>query len=162
MGGHCVSVDSWFIVSQNPGEAKIIATARHVNDEKPQWVIKKIKDVLEKKSKISKESKVALFGMSFKPDIDDLRESPAITVYQGLREAGIDVMAVERNLTKIENIKLVDVKTALSDATVLAVLVCQKEFMESDCKELLRRNNALDFCGLFVNKVESPKSSTRF
>ena len=151
VGGHCISVDPWFIVSQNREDARIIATARHVNDEKPKWVIKKIEDALEGKSKGSKESKVALFGLSFKPDIDDLRDSPAITVYESLREAGIDVMAVEPNITEIENIKLVNVETALSEATVLAVLVRHKEFMESECKKLLINNNALDFCGLFVN-----------
>ena len=151
VGGHCISVDPWFIVSQNPEDAKIIATARHINDEKPQWVTRKIKDELEKKSKSSLDRKVALFGLSFKPDIDDLRGSPAVTVYESLREAGIDVIAIEPNVTEIENIKLVDVETALSEATVLAVLVSHKEFMESDFKDLLIRNNAIDFCGLFEN-----------
>lgn len=151
VGGHCIAVDPWFIVSQNLDEAKLIATARHVNDEKPQWVVKKIKEALKEKDKKLTESKVALFGLSFKPDIDDLRGSPAITVYEGLIEAGIKVLAVEPNLKTLATKKLFDFETALSAADISAVLVCHKEFMADEYKELLIKSNALDFCGLFAN-----------
>jgi UDP-N-acetyl-D-mannosaminuronic acid dehydrogenase len=149
VGGHCISVDPWFIVAQNPTESKLITTARHVNDYKPDWVAKKIIDTLIKRSLDVSKSKVALFGLAFKPDIDDMRESPAVIVFNKLREADVDVMVVEPNIQKIDEMNFVNIETAVSEADLIAVLVRHSEFLSFDIQSTLRRDNVLDFCGIF-------------
>ncbi|MNC01619.1 UDP-N-acetyl-D-glucosamine 6-dehydrogenase [compost metagenome] len=87
VGGHCIAVDPWFIVSKTPDEARLIRTAREVNDSKPEWVLDKVKiavaELLQKNPlKTAYEITIACFGLAFKPDIDDLRESPAVSITQ--------------------------------------------------------------------------------
>src|SRR5690554_3537692 len=91
VGGHCIAVDPWFIVSKTPDEAKLIHTARHVNDGKPDWVINKVKVAVaeflqENPEKTAKDVTIACFGLAFKPDIDDLRESPALAIAARITE----------------------------------------------------------------------------
>ncbi|MCX2957975.1 MAG: UDP-N-acetyl-D-mannosamine dehydrogenase, partial [Serratia symbiotica] len=84
VGGHCIAVDPWFIVAQAPQQARLIRTARLVNDGKPRWVVDRVKaavaDCLAATGKRASEVKIACFGLAFKPNIDDLRESPAVEV----------------------------------------------------------------------------------
>src|SRR5690606_14051026 len=87
VGGHCIAVDPWFIVSKTPEEARLIRTAREVNDSKPEWVINKVKQavaeyLMENPDKTAKDVTIACFGLAFKADIDDLRESPALAITQ--------------------------------------------------------------------------------
>src|SRR5690606_13220307 len=87
VGGHCIAVDPWFIVSKTPEEARLIRTAREVNDSKPEWVINKVKQavaeyLMENPDKTAKDVTIACYGLAFKADIDDLRESPALTITQ--------------------------------------------------------------------------------
>lgn len=89
VGGHCIAVDPWFIVSSAPDEAKLIRTAREVNDSKPAWVIAKVKEaigayLLENSKSTATDVKIAIYGLAFKPDIDDLRESPALAIAREL------------------------------------------------------------------------------
>ena len=86
VGGHCIAVDPWFIVSKNPEDAKIIRQARLVNNYKSDWVIHKIKEKINKMG----NPKVAFMGLAFKPDIDDLRESPALKVVESFKNDSID------------------------------------------------------------------------
>src|SRR5690554_4757012 len=91
VSGHCIAVDPWFIVSKTPDEAKLIHTARHVNDGKPDWVINKVKVAVaeflqENPEKTAKDVTIACFGLAFKPDIDDLRESPALAIAARITE----------------------------------------------------------------------------
>ena len=102
VGGHCIAVDPWFIVDTTPNEARLIRTAREVNDHKPEWVLDKVKvaiaDVLsEQPNKTMADVKVACLGLAFKPDIDDLRESPAVEITQHIAQLGCQVLAVEPN-----------------------------------------------------------------
>src|SRR5690606_1169219 len=106
VGGHCIAVDPWFIVDTAPEEARIVRVAREVNDFKPQWVINQVKaaiaDVLAAQPDRSMSSvKVACLGLAFKPDIDDLRESPALTITHQISELGCQVLAVEPHIEQL-------------------------------------------------------------
>ncbi len=85
VGGHCIAVDPWFVVSAAPEEARLIRTAREVNDHKPHWVMNKIKAKAER----FKEPVIGCLGLSFKANIDDLRESPAMEITKGLISSGV-------------------------------------------------------------------------
>ena len=92
VGGHCIAVDPWFIVASTPEEARLIRTAREVNDAKPQWVLAKVKEAVGRYLDANPGCKdvdvtIACYGLAFKPDIDDLRESPALEIAQALAEA---------------------------------------------------------------------------
>ncbi|RRS06921.1 UDP-N-acetyl-D-mannosamine dehydrogenase [Pseudoalteromonas sp. J010] len=138
VGGHCIAVDPWFIVSKTPEEAKIIHTARKVNDAKPSWVIDKVKlalaDFLQANtSKTAQDVTVACYGLSFKPNIDDLRESPALDITSELAKfhSG-SVFAVEPNISSLpshaNNIELVTLERAQQEADIHVLLVDHKEF----------------------------------
>lgn len=148
VGGHCIAVDPWFIVASNPSTAKLIRQAREVNKEKTRWVCSKI---IEAATQLEAEKKkpvvVACFGLAFKPNIDDLRESPAVEVAQALTKLGIDVIIVEPNIESHKNFVLHSIEDALNIADISVVLVRHKEFEEEKVKVRLRALNALDYCG---------------
>ncbi|EST57070.1 UDP-N-acetyl-D-mannosamine dehydrogenase [Proteus hauseri] len=138
VGGHCIAVDPWFIVSQNPKQSRLIHTARLVNDGKPVWVIDQVKaavaDCLTETGKRANEIKIACFGLAFKPNIDDLRESPAMNITKQVADwhSGI-TLAVEPNIhelpTKLKGItELVSTEQALKDADIVLMLVDHQQF----------------------------------
>jgi UDP-N-acetyl-D-mannosaminuronic acid dehydrogenase len=139
VGGHCIAVDPWFIVSKTPDEARLIRAAREVNDSKPQWVLDQValaigKYLQENPAKTAKDVTVACLGLAFKPDIDDLRESPSleITVQIAKNHPGT-VLAVEPNIerlpARLEGIAtLSPVDQALSSANVIVLLVDHSAF----------------------------------
>ncbi|PWK50874.1 UDP-N-acetyl-D-mannosamine dehydrogenase [Pleionea mediterranea] len=139
VGGHCIAVDPWFIVSNTPEQAKIIHTARQVNDGKPRWVIDKVKiaisDFLQANPKKRVEDvTVACFGLAFKPDIDDLRESPAMDITQQIASLHKGkVLAVEPNIHKVsnQNFELATFEQAQQEADIAVLLVDHKEFKSS-------------------------------
>lgn len=141
VGGHCIAVDPWFIVDSAPEQAKMVKMARDVNNYKPQWVVEKVKaaitDVMSQNpDKALKDIKVACLGLAFKPDIDDLRESPAMQITQAIAEIGCQVLAVEPNIESLpellqqSHVSLVDLELGLVDADVVCVLVKHKQFIE--------------------------------
>jgi len=131
VGGHCIAVDPWFIVSEFPKEAKIIRAAREINNYKTQWVIEKIKNkALQFKIKNNREPVIACLGLAFKPNIDDLRESPALFVAQSLINEGFDILAVEPNINTYPDFEIVDMETALDKADIVVVLVGHSEFKD--------------------------------
>ena len=143
VGGHCIAVDPWFIVHAGGEDAKMIRTAREVNTYKTEWVIEKIKnEALKFEQKHGKKAKVACMGLAFKPNIDDLRESPALYITRRLRADGLEVLAVEPNIDKFSEFDIIDYKEAVKEADVIAFLVGHKEFRE------LEVNSDLDFCGV--------------
>jgi UDP-N-acetyl-D-mannosaminuronic acid dehydrogenase len=151
VGGHCIAVDPWFIVSRNPEDARLIKTARIVNDEKPELVVQKIASVAKEKSKVlGRPARIGCLGLAFKPDIDDLRESPALQVTRRLMDLDYEVVAAEPNVEAVEGINLVDANTVLSTADVIAVLVAHKQFKSEPMKRKLLALASLDFCGAFV------------
>ena len=138
VGGHCIAVDPWFIVSKTPEEAQIIHTARKVNDAKPQWVINKVKlaiaDFLQANlTKTAKDVTIACYGLAFKPDIDDLRESPALNIAKQITELHSgNVIAVEPNISELPSnigaLKLSEFELAKNTADIHLLLVDHKEF----------------------------------
>ena len=129
VGGHCIPVDPWFIITQHPKEAKLMRIAREVNTYKTHWVIEKIKKEVEKlKKKSLKEPLIACLGLTYKPDVDDLRESPALYIAQKLIKEGYNVAAVEPNIEGIEGIPLISLEEAIEKADLLVLLVPHKEF----------------------------------
>jgi len=136
VGGHCIAVDPWFIVSETPEEAQLIHTARKVNDMKPEWVINQVKlaianFLIDNPGKTAKEVTIACFGLAFKADIDDLRESPAMEIASEVAKMDVgNVIAVEPNIETLEN-KLLDLKdaeVAFKEADIYVLLVDHKEF----------------------------------
>lgn len=154
VGGHCIAVDPWFIIAKDPENTPLMRTAREVNNHKTEWVIESIKaKTKDLKNSVNAMPKVACLGLSFKPDIDDLRESPAVQIALALESHGIEVIAVEPNIDSHESFKLVTLENALEMADVIAVLVKHRQFMDEDCKQSLARIGALDFCGLGLDTV---------
>ncbi|WND42697.1 UDP-N-acetyl-D-mannosamine dehydrogenase [Pasteurella multocida] len=142
VGGHCIAVDPWFIVNKTPELAKLIHTARLVNDSKPEWVINQVNnaviEALQKNpNKTLQDIKIACLGLAFKPDIDDLRESPALKITKQLAaKYPNQITAVEPNIEALpeqlitQNIKHSSLQQALETCDVLVVLVDHKEFKE--------------------------------
>lgn len=138
VGGHCIAVDPWFIVSKTPAQAQLIHTARKVNDAKPEWVFNKVKSSVvdflqDNPGKTSKDITIACYGLAFKPDIDDLRESPAFEIAKMIVKwhSGV-VVAVEPNIKimpeNYTHIELVTLDKSQQEADVHVLLVDHKEF----------------------------------
>ena len=149
VGGHCIAVDPYFLVSDYPMESKIISTARQVNNYKSFWCAEKVQNVkIQFELQHSKKPKIALMGLAFKPDIDDLRESPAKYIAQRvLQNANSEeYYLVEPNITEHNIFKLTDYKVAYENADIVVFLVAHKEF------KTLKKNRSkviLDFAGVF-------------
>lgn len=148
VGGHCIAVDPWFIVHAGGNDARIIRAAREINDYKTEWVIERIlSEAKAFEDKHGKAPTIACMGLAFKPNIDDLRESPALEVFQALQKAGTEVLAVEPNLKQHKSIHLTDYHQAAETADVIIYLVAHNEF-----KQLKPNGAVLDFCGVTVNQ----------
>lgn len=160
VGGHCIAVDPWFIVDKTPDEARIIRTAREVNDGKPHWVLEKIHAAIARliqsgKKEETTEVTVACFGLAFKPDIDDLRESPALEIALHLANSFDGrVLAVEPNIQcepeSLINagIRLIDFEEALAEAEIIVLLVDHSEFKGLD-KAIFADKQLVDTKGLW-------------
>ncbi len=152
VGGHCIAVDPWFIVDAAQGDAKLIKTAREVNDYKSQWVIEKVENEVLRFEKIEgKSPKVACMGLAFKPDIDDLRESPALYITRSLIARGVEVLAVEPNIEEFSEFEIVDYKKAIEEADIIVFLVAHSEFKEI---EIAKDKRVLSFCKLEILRTD--------
>lgn len=160
VGGHCIAVDPWFIVDTSPNEARIIRTAREVNDGKPDWVLEKVKarvaDALaEQRGSALRDLKVACLGLAFKPDIDDLRESPAVEIAEKVARLGCSVLVVEPNIDSLPDrlaaasLQLVSLEAALSRADVICVLVKHRDFLDAQ-DAIGGHPRTIDAVGLFA------------
>lgn len=148
VGGHCIAVDPWFIVADYPKESRLIGTAREINNYKSFWCAEKIKNaMLEFELVQGRKPLTALMGLAFKPDIDDLRESPAKYIAQKVMQSEQDnFLVVEPNIDEHSVFKLTDVGEAYERSDIVAFLVAHKEF------NTLKRDDdkvILDFAGVF-------------
>ena len=149
VGGHCIAVDPYFITAEFPYESQLIAKAREINNYKAFWCAEKIENAMLKfELKHHRQPIVAMMGLAFKPNIDDLRESPAkyITTKVMQSHNNADILVVEPNVQEHKVFKLTDYREAYAKADIVAFLVAHKEF-----KELPYRGDkvVLDFCGIF-------------
>ena len=149
VGGHCIAVDPYFITAEFPYESQLIAKAREINNYKAFWCAEKIENAMIKfELKHHRQPIVAMMGLAFKPNIDDLRESPAkyITTKVMQSHNNADILVVEPNVQEHKVFKLTDYREAYEKADIVAFLVAHKEF-----KELPYRGDkvVLDFCGIF-------------
>ena len=155
VGGHCIAVDPWFIVDKTPEQARLIRTAREVNDYKPQWVLEKVRaavDALVATGRDEASITVALLGLSFKPNIDDLRESPALQIAKLFAaETRTSLLLVEPNIdtlpTAMASQTLVSVEDAISQADVIGLLVNHREFSGIKAK-LKQHTRVIDAVGI--------------
>ncbi len=148
VGGHCIAVDPWFIVARDQLNAKLIRIAREVNNFKTNWVIDRIKiAAADITAKSGKKPVIACLGLAFKPDIDDLRESPALHVALALKSQGYDVIAVEPNIDSHDELSVISLESAIDTADVVAILVKHRSFVVAGVQQQLISKTALDFCG---------------
>ena len=149
VGGHCIAVDPWFIVSRDEKNAKLIKAAREVNNYKTNWVIEQVKlAVADKNAQTGKKPVIVCFGLAFKPDIDDLRKSPALEVAKVLSDQGYEVAAVEPNINSHNKLNLTSTLDIDWNNSVCAILVKHKEFATKELLKKFESNTTLDFCGL--------------
>jgi UDP-N-acetyl-D-mannosaminuronic acid dehydrogenase len=146
VGGHCIAVDPWFIVASDPERARLIRAAREVNDSKPHWVIDRVKQC----AATVRKPVIACLGLSFKADVDDLRESPAAEIVRELQHANVgELLVVEPHLLFHPDFDLVPVEEALSRANIVLVLVDHKPFKRIR-REVLHEKLLIDTRGLFL------------
>lgn len=148
VGGHCIAVDPYFITSEYPRESRIISTAREINNYKAFWCAEKTKNaMLEFELKNGAKPLTALMGLSFKPDIDDLRESPAKYIAQKVMQSEQNnFLVVEPNIREHSVFKLTNYQEAYQRADIIVFLVAHKEFKTLIYNE---DKNILDFAGVF-------------
>jgi UDP-N-acetyl-D-mannosaminuronic acid dehydrogenase len=163
VGGHCIAVDPWFIVDSTPDEARIIRMAREVNDHKPEWVLNKIKAAIVetlsgKPTATIRDIKVACLGLAFKPDIDDLRESPAIEIVEKISTLGCQVLVVEPNNMDLpeklarQGVCMTSLQNALTASDVMCILVKHRHFIEA-IDDIRRHSKIIDAAGLLASST---------
>ncbi len=155
VGGHCIAVDPWFIVHSTPYEAKLIHTARLINDSKPDFILEKINQAVKLSNKKRSEIKIACLGLSFKPDIDDLRESPALLIAEQINLMKFnEIFIVEPNINHIpkgfdaNTTKLSSIENALRIVDIVVLLVDHSEFKSIDLS-LLCDKQIIDTRGIW-------------
>lgn len=150
VGGHCIAVDPYFITSAYPEEAKLIADARRINNYKADWCAEKVVNaMLQFELENRRKPIVAMMGVAFKPDIDDLRESPAKAIISKVMQKGNNntrILVVEPNIAEHDVFKLTNYKTAYRDADIVVFLTAHSQFKSLEWDE---NKIILDFCGIF-------------
>ncbi len=144
VGGHCLAVDPWFIVEKFPKEANVIREARLINDYKPRFIVNKVDKILNSNKNLT----VGILGLAYKPDIDDLRESPAMEIAEILKDKGYKVIACEPNVDRKEarGFKLFSFNEILEETDYLILAQGHKEFREN--VEILKNKKVYDCLGM--------------
>jgi UDP-N-acetyl-D-mannosaminuronic acid dehydrogenase len=152
VGGHCIAVDPWFIVDAAKEKARLIRTAREVNDSKPHFVIERVQHAARK----LREPVIACFGLAFKANIDDLRESPAIEITRHLLDEGVgSILIVEPHVDELPahlyGAELVTAREALERADIIVLLVDHAQFTGIDT-DRLQAKVVIDTRGLWSSR----------
>lgn len=144
VGGHCIAVDPYFLVACAPNSTKLMAMAREVNRYKPHWVVDRVK----KRAERFKKPRIACLGLAYKPDIDDLRESPAVEIVEEIqKQIDGDIRIVEPYIHEHPKFKLVSLEQAIADADIILFLVSHKPFKKIP-PHLLAEKIIIDTCGV--------------
>lgn len=153
VGGHCIAVDPWFLVNAFPNDTQLIRSARRVNDDKPLWVVSKLMSALDGVTGLGRK-KVAIFGLTFKPNIDDVRESPSIQICKVLaQDPDLQISVVEPHLKTLPDelhgydIEALDLETAITWADTCLVLV-KHDFFTDQIALIENHGSIVDICGL--------------
>ena len=129
VGGHCIAIDPWFIASQFPDKTPLIQKARDVNTKKTKWVLSKIKKLVENfNTNNGFLPTIGCLGLTYKPNIDDIRESPALKITKNLISEGFKIYSADPNLKEVHNIQLIDFNEVLEKSDLVFILVAHKEF----------------------------------
>ena len=133
VGGHCISVDPWFLVGDYPKLSELISTARHINDSMPLYVIDRIKEIMDNND-IKSFSDVGLYGLTYKPNVDDTRESPTIQLLNNLDEDSRDKIKIYDPMIqkKMYKSQVEDLQDFIDDIKLLVVMVDHREILESE------------------------------
>ncbi len=152
VGGHCIAVDPWFLYAAAPEEARLVKTAREVNDSKPDFVVRKVKEAAEK----LKDPVILCLGLAFKADVDDMRESPSVIVTKKIAEAGIGTVLAADPYAEVlpkelqnSQVTLIDTETGLQKADILVLLTDHKSFKNIP-REILMKNIVIDTRGVWA------------
>ena len=148
VGGHCIAVDPWFIVDRNPQQTKMIRQARQTNDQKTSWASERAVSLLREFQHSGDEPRVVCLGLAFKPNVNDLRESPAVRFVEMLSQAGYVPRCVEPNIDEHGSLQLTDLASSLEWGNVFFILVAHDEFKPSKVQDCLSASKHIDFCGL--------------
>ncbi len=152
VGGHCIAVDPWFIASQNPEITKIIQVAREVNLNKIQWVLDQVLNIIDRIEKeLGRKIIIGIMGLTYKPDVDDLRESPALKITNELIKKKFNILVCEPNIKKHNEIVLSSLEHVVKNADHLFFLVAHSEFKEID----LSKYNFNEYCGILNSHEDS-------
>ena len=146
VGGHCIAVDPWFIVARAPEQARLIRTAREVNDHKPEWVISKVKASADK----FKNPVIGCLGLSFKADVDDLRESPSVEIVHKLMKQNVGkILVSEPTLSKHPEFDLLPYEEVIAKSDIVLLLVDHKQFRALKAADL-KEKILIDTRGIIV------------
>ncbi len=146
VGGHCIAVDPWFLAHRAPETARLIRTAREVNEAKPRWVIERVKACVNR----LRNPRIACLGLSYKADVDDLRESPALDIVRELKQQDLaELLVVEPYLTRHPEFELVPLEVAVERADIVLVLVDHKPFKRLS-REVLQEKILIDTRGVYL------------
>lgn len=151
VGGHCIAVDPYFITAAYPKESRLIALSRELNNYKSEWCVERVYNAIQQFSiKNHRDPIVAMMGLAFKPNIDDMRESPAKSIVTRVmhRYNNADILIVEPNISEHKQFKLTDYRKAYEEADIVVFLVNHREFAELNYRNDVK---VLDFCGTFKN-----------
>jgi UDP-N-acetyl-D-mannosaminuronic acid dehydrogenase len=144
VGGHCIAVDPWFLISASPESTRLMQTARSVNLSKPAWVVERVRRRAER----FKKPRIACLGLAYKPNVDDLRESPALAIVRELAAAEVgELRVVEPNLSSHDQFELTTWEQAVDGADIVLFLVAHDEFLRIPRKDLEERI-IIDTCGV--------------
>lgn len=148
VGGHCIAVDPKFLIAAAPENTALISASCRANDYKRSWVVEKIKSFIRTELKPSQRTRIVCMGLTFKPNIDDIRNSPALAITQDLVNDGVEIVAVEPHLSHVDGINILDISLLSSD-DVLIFLVKHDVFCEPHNITKFRNSRIIDFCGVF-------------
>lgn len=157
VGGHCIAVDPWFLVETFPNQTELLKKARQINDNKPLQVIDKVKQTINDWQKKHGKAPVILsLGLTYKPNVDDLRESPALHITKELSHLPIDLKICEPNVPEehLQNMfgnKMINLFEGVEQADIILCLVNHEQFSEIN-EELIEQKVVLDYCGLFYKQ----------